>query len=94
MATRLRKSRKQRGSRFCGWGQIGQHRASGSRGGVGCRRTVAAHSRSHLVRTRRPGLGAASAGARRRTGARRRVSDLPATPALPCRIRHVDPRHS
>jgi large subunit ribosomal protein L15 len=35
MATRLRKSRKQRGSRFCGWGQIGQHRASGSRGGVG-----------------------------------------------------------
>jgi len=35
MATRLRKSRKQRGSRFCGWGQIGQHRASGSRGGGG-----------------------------------------------------------
>lgn len=35
MAIRLRKSRKQRGSRFCGWGQIGQHRASGSRGGVG-----------------------------------------------------------
>lgn len=35
MATRLRKSRKQRGSRYCGWGQIGQHRASGSRGGVG-----------------------------------------------------------
>jgi len=35
MATRLRKSRRQRGSRFCGWGQIGQHRASGSRGGVG-----------------------------------------------------------
>ncbi len=35
MATRLRKSRKQRGTRFCGWGQIGQHRASGSRGGVG-----------------------------------------------------------
>jgi large subunit ribosomal protein L15 len=35
MATRLRKSRRQRGTRFCGWGQIGQHRASGSRGGVG-----------------------------------------------------------
>ena len=35
MATRLRKSRRNRGSRFCGWGQIGQHSASGSRGGVG-----------------------------------------------------------
>ena len=35
MATRLRKSRRQRGTRYCGWGQIGQHRASGSRGGVG-----------------------------------------------------------
>ncbi|MDR4510607.1 MAG: 50S ribosomal protein L15 [Nitrososphaeraceae archaeon] len=35
MATRLRKSRRQRGSRYCGWGQIGQHRQSGSRGGVG-----------------------------------------------------------
>lgn len=35
MATRLRKSRKQRASRYCGWGQIGQHRLSGSRGGVG-----------------------------------------------------------
>ena len=35
MATRLRKSRRQRGSRYCGWGQIGQHRLSGSRGGVG-----------------------------------------------------------
>ncbi|HEY7108866.1 MAG TPA: uL15 family ribosomal protein [Nitrososphaeraceae archaeon] len=35
MATRFRKSRKQRGSRYCGWGQIGQHRQSGSRGGVG-----------------------------------------------------------
>jgi large subunit ribosomal protein L15 len=31
-----RKSRKLRGrSRFMGWGQIGQHRKSGSRGGVG-----------------------------------------------------------
>jgi large subunit ribosomal protein L15 len=35
MATRLRKSRRQRGTRYCGWGQIGQHRQSGSRGGVG-----------------------------------------------------------
>ena len=35
MATRFRKSRRQRGSRFCGWGQIGQHRQSGSRGGIG-----------------------------------------------------------
>lgn len=35
MATRFRKSRKQRGSRYCGWGQIGQHRQSGSRGGIG-----------------------------------------------------------
>jgi large subunit ribosomal protein L15 len=35
LATRLRKSRRQRGSRYCGWGQIGQHRQSGSRGGVG-----------------------------------------------------------
>jgi large subunit ribosomal protein L15 len=35
LATRLRKSRRQRGSRYCGWGQIGQHRQSGGRGGVG-----------------------------------------------------------
>ncbi len=35
MAIRLRKSRRQRGTRYCGWGQIGQHRQSGSRGGVG-----------------------------------------------------------
>ena len=35
MAIRFRKSRRQRGSRYCGWGQIGQHRAAGSRGGVG-----------------------------------------------------------
>jgi large subunit ribosomal protein L15 len=35
MATRLRKSRRHRGSRYCGWGQIGQHRLSGSRGGIG-----------------------------------------------------------
>jgi large subunit ribosomal protein L15 len=35
MPTRKRKSRKQRGSRYCGWGQVGQHRKSGGRGGVG-----------------------------------------------------------
>ena len=35
MATRFRKSRRQRGTRYCGWGQVGQHRQSGSRGGVG-----------------------------------------------------------
>ena len=35
MATRFRKSRRYRGNRYCGWGQIGQHRQSGSRGGVG-----------------------------------------------------------
>ena len=35
MATRFIKSRRYRGSRYCGWGQIGQHRQSGSRGGVG-----------------------------------------------------------
>ncbi|HEX7032698.1 MAG TPA: uL15 family ribosomal protein [Nitrososphaera sp.] len=35
MATRFRKSRRQRGSRYCGWGQIGQHRQAGGRGGVG-----------------------------------------------------------
>lgn len=35
MGTRHRKSRKCRGSRTCGWGQIGQHRKSGSRGGHG-----------------------------------------------------------
>ena len=35
MATRFRKSRRQRGSRYCGWGQVGQHRQSGSRGGIG-----------------------------------------------------------
>ena len=35
MPTRLRKVRKQRGSRFHGWGQVGQHRGAGSRGGRG-----------------------------------------------------------
>ena len=35
MATRFRKSRRQRGSRYYGWGQVGQHRQSGGRGGIG-----------------------------------------------------------
>ena len=35
MATRFRKSRRQRGSRYCGWGQVGQHRQAGSGGGGG-----------------------------------------------------------
>ena len=35
MATRLRKTRKFRGSRTHGWGQIGQHRGSGHKGGLG-----------------------------------------------------------
>jgi large subunit ribosomal protein L15 len=35
LPTRLRKVRKQRGSRFHGWGQIGQHRKNGGKGGVG-----------------------------------------------------------
>ncbi|UCD43838.1 MAG: 50S ribosomal protein L15 [Candidatus Bathyarchaeota archaeon] len=35
MPHKLRKSRKQRGSRYCGWGQVGQHRKGGMRGGKG-----------------------------------------------------------
>lgn len=35
MTTRLRKIRKHRGSRTHGWGQVGQHRASGHKGGLG-----------------------------------------------------------
>ena len=35
MPHKLRKVRKMRGSRTHGWGQIGQHRRSGSRGGKG-----------------------------------------------------------
>ena len=35
MASRLRKTRKYRGSRNHGWGQVGQHRASGHKGGLG-----------------------------------------------------------
>lgn len=35
MATRLRKTRRLRGGRHMGWGQVGQHRASGHKGGFG-----------------------------------------------------------
>lgn len=35
MPHRLRKTRWHRGSRTCGWGRVGQHRKSGSRGGYG-----------------------------------------------------------
>ena len=35
MPTRLRKVRKRRGSRTMGWGQIGQHRKTGAKGGRG-----------------------------------------------------------
>ena len=35
MPTKDRKVRKYRGSRTHGWGQVGQHRARGSRGGTG-----------------------------------------------------------
>ena len=34
MPTRLRKTRKLRGGRHMGWGQVGQHRASGHKGGL------------------------------------------------------------
>jgi len=35
LPTKDRKVRRQRGSRTHGWGQIGQHRARGGRGGTG-----------------------------------------------------------
>ena len=35
MPTRLRKTRKLRGGRHMGWGQVGQHRASGHKSGLG-----------------------------------------------------------
>ncbi|MEM2093695.1 MAG: uL15 family ribosomal protein [Candidatus Bathyarchaeia archaeon] len=35
MPTRLRKTRRLRGSRSHGWGQVGQHRGAGRRGGHG-----------------------------------------------------------
>lgn len=35
MPTRLRKTRKRRGSRTMGWGQVNQHRKHGAKGGYG-----------------------------------------------------------
>ena len=35
MPHKLRKIRKQRATRYHGWGQVGQHRKSGGRGGKG-----------------------------------------------------------
>jgi large subunit ribosomal protein L15 len=35
MTTRFRKVRRQRGSRTHGWGQVGQHRSTGHKGGHG-----------------------------------------------------------
>ena len=35
MATRLRKTRRLRGGRHMGWGQVGQHRSFGHKGGLG-----------------------------------------------------------
>ncbi|MEM4311426.1 MAG: uL15 family ribosomal protein [Nitrososphaerales archaeon] len=35
MPTRFRKNRRLRGSRTLGWGRVGQHRKSGSKGGKG-----------------------------------------------------------
>ena len=48
MATRLRKTRRYRGSRYCGWGQIGQHRASGHKGGLGVSGQLKHHYSSML----------------------------------------------
>jgi len=48
MATRFRKTRKLRGSRTHGWGQVAQHRASGHRGGVGISGLLKHHFSSML----------------------------------------------
>jgi len=48
MATRLRKTRKLRGSRTHGWGQVGQHRASGHKGGLGVSGQLKHHFSSML----------------------------------------------
>lgn len=48
MATRLRKTRKFRGSRNHGWGQVGQHRASGHKGGLGIAGQMKHHFSSML----------------------------------------------
>lgn len=48
MATRNRKTRKLRGSRTHGWGQVGQHRASGHKGGLGVSGQLKHHFSSML----------------------------------------------
>lgn len=48
MATRLRKTRRFRGSRNHGWGQVGQHRASGHKGGLGISGQLKHHYSSML----------------------------------------------
>lgn len=48
MATRLRKTRRLRGSRTHGWGQVGQHRASGHKGGLGASGQLKHHFSSML----------------------------------------------
>lgn len=48
MATRLRKTRKLRGGRHMGWGQVGQHRASGHQGGLGITGMLKHHYSSML----------------------------------------------
>ena len=48
MATRLRKTRRFRGSRTHGWGQVGQHRASGHKGGLGVSGQLKHHFSSML----------------------------------------------
>lgn len=48
MATRNRKTRKFRGSRTHGWGQVGQHRASGHKGGLGVAGQLKHHFSSML----------------------------------------------
>lgn len=49
MATRLRKTRRLRGGRHMGWGQVGQHRGSGHQGGLG-RTGMMKHHRSSLLK--------------------------------------------
>ena len=49
MATRLRKTRKHRGSRNHGWGQVAQHRASGHKGGLGVSGQLKHHYSSMLM---------------------------------------------
>ena len=49
MATRLRKTRRYRGSRNHGWGQVAQHRASGHKGGLGVSGQLKHHYSSMLM---------------------------------------------